>query len=323
MALLLLSYTVVVIISAVSSTYIVTCHNNNECGTVCGYYQNDIVAPTEGLFGTSCTCQSGKTTHRCYYGKYDVQVCSDYKPPNCKASCGQKICITKDNKKTTATILSACPRNHPDNTAACCQYQNDAYCTCIIQDTLDLDAAPYSALGGTNGYSSSAVWGSCYSVLESLQININSTRAENLVQPFLRNGEWCPTKEKEYRENFQQDCAKLDETQCSANSACTYCHTAQKGLPTERCYNKAEAEVLAHVSAVESGAGSFTCTRTENSAIAASSPAIACSTCQPTLDACLAKCNQGYGLQSDNMDCTTPCYTDYLLCNMQCDAQRH
>ena len=32
------------------SVYVVTCHNDVECGTVCGRYSNDIVAFTEGIF---------------------------------------------------------------------------------------------------------------------------------------------------------------------------------------------------------------------------------------------------------------------------------
>jgi len=241
-------------------TYIVTCHNNNECGTVCGYYSSDMVAPTEGLFGTSCKCQSGKTTYRCTAMGYTVNVCSDYKAPSCSTACGQQICITKDNKKTTGKILSACPKNHPVNTQQCCEHPTSKdYCTCVIQDTLDLNASPYSALGNSNGYASSAVWGSCSSQLASLEININSTRANELVKPFLKEGLWCPTHEsKEYEVKFLTECNGLEKDQCSSKPGCKYCNSNKKEIKSD-CYNENEAEVLTHVLTVENGPRAFVC----------------------------------------------------------------
>lgn len=47
------------ILTITSATYIVTCHNDNECGTVCGSSGADTASPSEGLFGTTCTCQPG------------------------------------------------------------------------------------------------------------------------------------------------------------------------------------------------------------------------------------------------------------------------
>ena len=45
------------------SAYITTCHSNTECGSVCGSYSDDIASPSEGIFGTSCSCQDpGKGT---------------------------------------------------------------------------------------------------------------------------------------------------------------------------------------------------------------------------------------------------------------------
>ena len=41
-------------ISVIKSTYITTCHKDEECGTVCGSYGDDTIGASEGLFGTSC-----------------------------------------------------------------------------------------------------------------------------------------------------------------------------------------------------------------------------------------------------------------------------
>lgn len=241
------------------STYIVTCHNNNECGTVCGYYSNDMVAPTEGLFGTSCKCQSGSTVSRCKAMGYDVRVCSDYKPPYCSTACGQSICISKDGRRTTGKILSACPKNHPVNTQQCCEHPNSKdYCTCVIQDTLDLNAQPYAALGNSNGYASNAVWGACSSQLASLSIPINSTRASELVKPFLRDGVWCAAREKEYRSSANIICNGLDKETCGLTSGCTYCDSNIHILKSD-CLNEEEAEVLNHIIKTEHGENKFTC----------------------------------------------------------------
>ena len=247
------------LIATAQSTYIVTCHNNNECGTVCGYYSNDMVAPTEGLFGTSCKCQSGSTVSRCKAMGYDVRVCSDYKPPYCSTACGQSICISKDGRRTTGKILSACPKNHPVNTQQCCEHPNSKdYCTCIIQDTLDLNAQPYAALGNSNGYASNAVWGACSSQLASLAIPINSSRAAELVKPFLRDGMWCSVREKEYRVTVNAICNGLDEDTCGSTNGCVYCASNIKFLKSD-CLNKQEAEVLTHIINTENGEGKFTC----------------------------------------------------------------
>jgi hypothetical protein len=249
-------------VAAVQSTYIVTCHNNNECGTVCGYYADNMVAPTEGLFGTSCKCQSGSTVSRCNALGVDVRVCSDYKPPSCSTACGQNICITKDGRKTTGKILSACPKNHPQNTQQCCDHPTSRdYCTCVIQDTLDLNAQPYAALGNTNGYSTSAVWGACSSQLASLNIAINSTRASELVKPFLRDGTWCSAIESQYQQELTADynvCSGLGEAQCGSMPGCVYCNSDAKDLKSE-CFQQEEADVLTHVVNTEYGAGKFTC----------------------------------------------------------------
>lgn len=233
------------------ATYIVTCHNDGECGTVCGRYSSDMVAPTEGLFSTSCRCGgNGGTTYRCTALGVQVSVCSNYQPPSCSTACGQKICISKDGRRTTGTILSACPKHHPVNTQQCCDHPSSKdYCTCIIQDTLDLNAQPYAALGNTNGYSSSATWGACASQLESLNIPINSTRASELVQPFLHDGQWCNQLDQATDEYAEIDCGQLTTSDsCNGHSQCTYCESSK--LQT-KCYDKREASVLSHISKAE------------------------------------------------------------------------
>ena len=72
----------------VSGTYIVTCHNDKECGTVCGGYGSDTIAPSEGLFGTSCTCQNNQQpVYKCTKEGKQVYVCSDNKGPRCNTYC--------------------------------------------------------------------------------------------------------------------------------------------------------------------------------------------------------------------------------------------
>jgi hypothetical protein len=48
----------------------------------------------------------------------------------------------------------------PTATGDCCNY-GGSYCTCVFQDTLDLNWKPYGELGGQNGYSTGATWGAC------------------------------------------------------------------------------------------------------------------------------------------------------------------
>ena len=146
----------------VSGTYVVTCHSDNECGTVCGSYGSDTVAPSEGLFGTSCSCQNGKApVYKCTMEGKQVSVCSDNQGPRCSTYCNQKVCIHMPNgKQSTGTIRSACPRHHPVNTQQCCDH-GGSYCTCVFQDTLDVNWKVYSELGGQNGYSDRATLGGC------------------------------------------------------------------------------------------------------------------------------------------------------------------
>ena len=93
----------------VSSTYIVTCHNDGECGTVCGRYSSDIVAPTEGIFSTSCKCgNGGGVTYKCTAFGVQVSECSDGIAPQCSTACGQKICIAKDGTFRNSKCCDNC-----------------------------------------------------------------------------------------------------------------------------------------------------------------------------------------------------------------------
>ena len=241
--------------------YGVTCHNDHECGTVCGKYSKDMVAPTEGLFGTSCSCQSGGLKTKCHVLGKEVKVCADGKAPRCQTACGQQICIFKDGKTATGTILSACPAHHPQNTGQCCSHKSESWCTCIIRDTIDMNWKPYGDLGGKNGWIS-ANWGACGSVLESLNIRINTERATELVQPFLhKKSEWCnDDMPSEERAEKVTSCYGKSESECGsqANDNCSFC-TSTNDQAKSGCYHRSEAEVLQHVIGKAGIEGSFTC----------------------------------------------------------------
>jgi hypothetical protein len=252
--------------SSASATYMVTCHDEHECGTVCGKYSSDMVAPSEGLFGTSCSCQSSGLTEKCTAFGKKISECSDGRAPNCKTSCGQKICMSNNGKKKTATILSACPKHHPQNVKQCCDHSSSKdWCTCNVQNTLDSIKEVYKALGGKNSYVD-ATWGQCGSALESLNIGINSTRANELVQPFLVTGELCKGVEEDYlkiKANQPEilemnNCEELDAESCERISHCMFCQSRYDPIPT-KCYDKQEASVLKHILGVEQGSDSFTC----------------------------------------------------------------
>lgn len=75
-------------VSMTSAVYITTCHNDNECGTVCGGNGPDTVGASEGLFGTKCECQPGaKPVHKCNRDGINVEVCSDGRAPRCSVPC--------------------------------------------------------------------------------------------------------------------------------------------------------------------------------------------------------------------------------------------
>ncbi|CDW72395.1 UNKNOWN [Stylonychia lemnae] len=170
-------------IASVSSTYIVTCHNDQECGTVCGNYGPDTIAPSEGLFGTTCSCQNRQQpSYLCNRDGKNVYVCSDNQPPRCSVACGQQVCIQKDGRQSTGVIRSACPRYHPQNAHDCCNY-GGSYCTCVFDDTIDSNWKVYNELGGNNGYSSNAYWGACGSHLGLKVGSVQGSLYFNLVRP--------------------------------------------------------------------------------------------------------------------------------------------
>ena len=252
----------------VHATYITTCGDLIGCGSVCGMtFDPDIAAPSEGLFGTGCTCGGdGSMTQKCTYGGQAVSVCNAGNP-GCSTACNQQICISMNGNQATATIMSACPRHHPINVAQCCLFQNDAYCTCIIQDTLDLEAQPYDQLGGANGFSSGAVWGRCGSQLASLGIDVKSERATKLVQPFLVNGTFCPslTTPATLRAN-PLACEGLSVRECETTEGCTAC-VSSDGRVASQCYTRREADVPMHIMAVEHGAGALKCGKVRDKSI--------------------------------------------------------
>ena len=176
-------------IGLASTTYITTCHNERECGSVCSQPAGwDAAAFSEGLFGTSCTCQPGASpTYRCTRDGVQVSSCSDGRPPRCQVPCGQQVCITANTGlKQTVTIVSACPRHHPDNTKACCD-NGGAYCTCIKQDTVDINWTPYKNLGlvnqwgqETNGWATDITIGHCGS--RNTGISILSPEAKEYLK---------------------------------------------------------------------------------------------------------------------------------------------
>ena len=134
--------------------YITDCGSESGCGTVDGCkWESDGVAPSEGLFGTTCTCPDG-IEEVCTYDGQTVYQCKDGKYPSCDVSCQKSLCLTNtsNGKKSNASIVSACPKYHPQNAQQCCEHKNDAYCTCIIRDTIDCASDVYNNLGGSNTY---------------------------------------------------------------------------------------------------------------------------------------------------------------------------
>ena len=251
------------------SVYVVTCHNDVECGTVCGRYQNDIVAFTEGIFQTSCTCQPGASpsTYLCTQQGVQVKVCSDYQPPRCSAPCGEKVCMFLGNRKSSATVLSACPRHHPQNTRDCCA-NGGSWCTCIVQATADLNWKPYGELGNANGWGW-AEWGSCNSELGKLHIRVDTERASDLVEPFVSEncegsyGSNSTIPAQTVDEDYEA-CYAMSEAECGKSSKCTWCNASEKvlvetPLSAGKCYEAHEAEVITHIMNTEVGQHEFVC----------------------------------------------------------------
>ena len=88
------------LILEVNPAYVTTCHNDQECGTICNSYGPDTVGPSEGMFGIECTCQNKlPPVYKCTIDGIEVKVCSDNQPPSCITPyCNKKICIKMDGK---------------------------------------------------------------------------------------------------------------------------------------------------------------------------------------------------------------------------------
>ena len=207
----------------------------------------------------------GLVTNCTAFGQ-EIQECQDGRAPKCSTACGQKVCMSANGKKT-GTILSACPKHHPQNVKNCCGHQTSKdWCTCNIQPTLDSISKVYKALGGKNTWVS-ASWGECGSQLEKLGIETNTTRPEKLVQPFLKTGDLCQGEEAAYaasKDGVQMSGPLCDEAnavggpKCSSLRDCKMC-TSKYDQIASQCYSKSEAEVLAHAINLEIGKGYFTC----------------------------------------------------------------
>jgi len=244
--------------------YVTTCHTDEECGSTCGETSSDSVAFNEGGFGTKCYCQDGSDDNLdwvCDTGLgYDAWLCKDKQPPNCDTPCGQTICIGMNGLYTNTVVRSACPQHHPVNVQQCCDNQGNAdYCTCLVQYTADLNAAPYAELGGNNGWADGAWWGECGSELAGLQISVDSLRAEELVQPFLRRGSWCAQNAtlRAQAALTGEECSARDEADC--NAGCVWCKASEVAGVRSKCYAEREASVLTHVLGVELGKEHFSC----------------------------------------------------------------
>jgi len=245
--------------------YVTTCHTDDECGSTCsGVTSSDSVAFNEGVFGTSCSCQDGSDNNlkwSCDTGLgFDAWLCQDKKPPNCETPCGQTICIGMNGQYTNSVIRSACPQHHPVNVRQCCDSKgNSDYCTCLFQWTADLNWKPYGELGGINGWADGAWWGECGSELAGLQISVESSRAEQLVQPFLRKGSWCAQNATLHAQVAMtgEECGARSEADC--DGGCVWCKATGAAGVKNKCYSEREASVLTHVFEVELGKDNFSC----------------------------------------------------------------
>lgn len=239
-----------------------TCHSDSECGSTCGSTGSDTASPTEGIFGTSCSCQSPGLTTVCTKEGKQVSKCSDGRAPNCRTACGQKICNSMSGKKATATIRSACPLHHHQNVDDCCS-KGGQYCTCVLEENIDLNWKPYGQIGGHNGYGQ-AYMGACGSELFKLNISIATERASRLIQPFLKDGAVCKADELARTASpapLDAECSDVvDRDQCGHLPGCAWCEASKGAAPVSPgCFNFGEAEVLKHVMATERGADAFKC----------------------------------------------------------------
>ena len=138
-----------------NNVYTTDCGSESGCGTVdgCSWASNG-VAPSEGMYGVSCHCPNG-IEEVCTYNGQKIYKCSGNAYPSCTVdSCEEEICLRNkaNNRNATGKIVSACPKYHPQNADQCCQHKNDAYCTCIIRNTVDCSSQVYSQIGGANTF---------------------------------------------------------------------------------------------------------------------------------------------------------------------------
>lgn len=226
----------------------------------CGY-GDDTASPTEGLFGTSCSCQSPGLQKVCTKEGKSISKCSDGRAPKCSIACKQPICVSMSGKETTAKIRSACPLHHHQNVDDCCS-KGGQWCTCVLEDNLDLNWKPYKDLGSRNGYGS-ASWGACGSSLHSLNISIYTDRASRLVQPFLSEGEVCKGErpEEQAAAYGEPSCSEVTESStCGHMSGCVWCKASDEAAPVQSgCFGYNEAEVLTHIMNTERSSEAFTC----------------------------------------------------------------
>jgi len=229
---------------------------------------SDTISPTEGLFGTSCSCQdpSKGLIKVCTKQGKSISKCADGRAPTCKIACGQPICIVMNGRQTTGKIRSACPLHHHQNVDDCCS-KGGEWCTCVLEKNLDLNWKPYKDLGNRNGYGT-ASWGACGSSLHSLNISIYSERATTLVQPFLSESrEVCKGQDfDETRAGIaygEPKCHEVAESDtCDHMSGCVWCKASSYATPLQSgCFSYNEASVLTHIMGIERGNAAFDCKR--------------------------------------------------------------
>eukprot|EP01084_Bolivina_argentea_P173412 300353_1 len=122
-------------------------HCNNECGTVNGCHADNEngIGASEGVFGTRCSCPGGvETTPACTLPNgVKAYYCNDKRTPDCSGfECGQTICLNGDGHKVNGYMVTACPKNHPNNVQQCCAHKDGGdwknWCQCLIGPDIDI-----------------------------------------------------------------------------------------------------------------------------------------------------------------------------------------
>jgi hypothetical protein len=176
------------------------------------------------------------------------------------------------SKQATATIRTACPLHHHQNVDDCCS-KGGQWCTCVLEQNIDLNFQPYKELGNRNGYGTVAM-GACGSSLEALNISVTSERANRLIQPFLKSGEVCRgealAKSGAQPPAIESQCTFIsDRTSCGHAAGCSWCEAVDAGPVKSGCFNFGEAEMLTHIFTAEKAASTFRCGLQLTAAIAA------------------------------------------------------